>query len=477
MSTPTPSDLRDELTDMVVRDLLGPAGGPEEELSQYEDHVYQRYLVGMLAPKASEIPGGELDELAASDGDDGEEGAPESGVPAGHAYFPSSMGMSFVVTAEAREILVEAEWGQYLRIKSDTQQRRDGNPANVWKRNPVIAPHLILPLQDGNISPEPLHPDHPQVGLQGRMRLTSDGWVVTLFLVNQQEERKLRSEPKDTAWVFQPKLRVRGTDQTPIFVQRKGAKADLSLMDPLTREETETLEMLYRHQREFAVGHGISVHSTLPEVSGEVPGERATQVETEWVPRFDVPQQTPRSVADDQNLSGLTLDMQTLAELPKAGLIASLRHIETAYRVWIKTEEAKLTLPEEKLVGHEAAAQRTVTSCRRALVRIKAGIDLIETDALAEDAFRFANRAMWLQRIHSTFARKVRKKEMAVEDGVAAVDIPKNRSWRLFQMAFVLLNLPSLTDLITRIAAMRPTRSPTCCGLPRVAARPKPIWA
>ncbi len=62
MSTPTPSDLRDELTDMVVRDLLGPAGGPDEELNQFEDHVYQRYLVGMLAPKSSEIAGGELDE-------------------------------------------------------------------------------------------------------------------------------------------------------------------------------------------------------------------------------------------------------------------------------------------------------------------------------------------------------------------------------------------------------------------------------
>ena len=40
---------------MVIRDLLGPAGGPEEELNQYEDHVYQRYLVGMLAPKDNEI--------------------------------------------------------------------------------------------------------------------------------------------------------------------------------------------------------------------------------------------------------------------------------------------------------------------------------------------------------------------------------------------------------------------------------------
>ena len=335
MSTPTPSDLRNELTEMVVRDLLGPAGGPEEELNQYEDHVYQRYLVGMLAPKASEIAGGELDELAASDGDEGEEGAPESGVPAGNAYFPSSMGLSFMVAADAREILVEAEWGQYRRIKSDTQQRRDGTPANVWKRHAVIAPQRLLTLQEGNIPPEPLHPDHPRVVLQGRMRLTPDGWVVTLFLVNQQEERKRSGEPKDAVWLFQSKLRVRGTEAPPIFVQRKGANRDLSLMDPLTRTETETLEMLYRHQREFAVGHGIAVHATLPEASGEVPGERAMQVETEWVPRFEVPQQTPRSVADDQNLSGLTLDMQVLAELPKAGLIASLRHIETAYRIWI----------------------------------------------------------------------------------------------------------------------------------------------
>jgi hypothetical protein len=77
----TPNHLRDELTDMVIRDLLGPAGGPEEELDQREDHVYQRYLVGMLAPKDSEVAGAELDELATADGDEGEEGVPDSGVP------------------------------------------------------------------------------------------------------------------------------------------------------------------------------------------------------------------------------------------------------------------------------------------------------------------------------------------------------------------------------------------------------------
>jgi hypothetical protein len=41
--------------------------------------------------------------------------------------------------------------------------------------------------------------------------------------------------------------------------------------------------------------------------------------------------------------------MKELAELPKTGLIASLRPIETAYRIWIKPEEAKLNLLPEQL--------------------------------------------------------------------------------------------------------------------------------
>jgi hypothetical protein len=443
LTPPLPGAIRDELTDMVIRDLLGPAGGPEEELSQFEDHVYGRYLVGMLAPMASEIDGGELDELAVGDGDEGEEGNAETGVPAGSTYFPSSMGMSFVVTADSKEIVVEAEWGQYLRIKSTTQQKKDGSPANVWKRRSVIVEPTALPLKEGNIALRALRPDHPLVVLQGRMRLTADGWVVTFFLVNQQPERIRRGEPKDEVWVFQPKLRVRGTEGHPVFVQRKEVKADLSKMDPLTREESETLEMLYRHQREFAVGHGISVHATLPPPMAE----RAVQIETEWIPQFEVAQQTARSEADDENLAGLTLDMKILTELPREELIYTLRHIETAYRLWINAEQAKLTLPSEKLAGHKDAARRAVECCTRALRRIKAGIDLIETNNLAEEAFRFANRAMWQQRIHSIFSRKVRKKELKVDDGTASIDVAENRSWRLFQMAFVLLNLPSLTDL------------------------------
>ena len=443
LTVTTPHTIRDELTRMVVRDLLGPAGGEDEELDQREDHVYQRYLVGMLAPKASELPGQQMDELATEDDEETEDGATESGVPAGSTYFPSSMGISFVADSDSKEIVVESEWGHYLRIKSETQVNKTGNPSSVWKREPVKPASITLPLAEGSIGTIVPHKSHAQVVLQGRMRRTSHGWVVTVFLVNQQEERKRQHEPKDEVWVFQPKLRIHGVKNEPIFVQRKEAKADLSKMDPLTREEAETMAMLYRDHREFAVGHGVSIHATLPERWAE----RATAVETEWAPISEVPQQTPRSEADDSNLQGLTLDMKNLAEMPKPELIASLRRVEIAYGLWIEAENSKIANPREKLTEHEAAAVRAVGGCDRAKQRIKAGIDLLDKDSIAEEAFRFANHAMWQQRVHTIFSRRVRKKELKPEDGTAAVDLPENRSWRLFQVAFILLNLPSLTDL------------------------------
>ena len=48
LEAPSPAALREELQSMVLRDLLGPAGGEDEELD--EARVRERYLVGMLAP-------------------------------------------------------------------------------------------------------------------------------------------------------------------------------------------------------------------------------------------------------------------------------------------------------------------------------------------------------------------------------------------------------------------------------------------
>lgn len=49
LQKPSATAIRDKLESLVLADLLGPAGGPEEEVD--ERRVSERYLVGMLAPR------------------------------------------------------------------------------------------------------------------------------------------------------------------------------------------------------------------------------------------------------------------------------------------------------------------------------------------------------------------------------------------------------------------------------------------
>jgi hypothetical protein len=396
----------------------------------------------MLAPKSTPVEAEEQDSLATDETDDAEVGPTDASTPPAATFYPNSIGISFVVENAAKAILVKTEWGRYRRVKSATQiSKKTAAAANVWKREPFVGDPLPLPLQDGVFGPLQLRPDtDPTVVLQGKIRKTPRGWVVTVFFVNTQPEQDRK---KDEAWVFQPKVRVldAAVPPQPIFVQRRDWKHDLTRMDPISREETESLEMLYRHRLEFAVGHGISVHATLPEPEAI----QAQMLETEFVPCSEVEQQTPPTPADDANLAGVVLDMKELAQMAKPALLASLRQMQSAYNDWIQRETAKKGDPAERLGDHQAAAQRALDRCQRANFRIAEGIDLIENDPQAEAAFRFANHAMWQQRVRSTYARKVRKKELPVGAPVDPVDMPENRTWRLFQLAFVVLNLPSIT--------------------------------
>src|SRR5271157_2786487 len=92
-SIPSPTKIREELEGMVLKDLLGPIGGPEEEID--EPSVRDRYLVGLLAPKRQELSPEEFDELPQGGSAPVEDGAPESTSLPTKTMFPSSFGMTF----------------------------------------------------------------------------------------------------------------------------------------------------------------------------------------------------------------------------------------------------------------------------------------------------------------------------------------------------------------------------------------------
>jgi hypothetical protein len=62
LAPPPPAELRAMLETAVLRDILGPAAGEDEEI--HERSVHDRYLVGMLAPRRLRVEPEQIDALA-----------------------------------------------------------------------------------------------------------------------------------------------------------------------------------------------------------------------------------------------------------------------------------------------------------------------------------------------------------------------------------------------------------------------------
>ncbi|NWJ98470.1 MAG: helicase [Chloroflexi bacterium] len=434
-AVPSPSALRDELERMVLLDLLGPAGGAEEELD--EPSVRDRYLVGMLAPRQQQVEPEEQDDLALP-GSGGEDGIPDKAATQNPTLFPSSLGLSFSVDGAATRLKITANWGHYLRQESDTLLTTANKPKLIWKRQPVSG-ELILPLKPGPIKAwSPAPDEQPEVVVKGQIRQAEQCWVVTLFLVNGQEEPKRR---RDEAWLFQPELVVE-TPNGAVFWQRSIAQLAAKTNTTPKEPEERAIEMLYRKQVGFAAGHGISVEAkTLPNDT-----TRATLLLTKVVPAYEVPRTDAPNPDEIQGLAGLVLDMKELAETPARELASRLNPLVEAYGTWIKGQTARIKATGSDLTAYQDVALQAMKDCTHTLKRIQAGITLVATNAKAAQAFAFMNKAMWQQRLHSRWAEKVRQGQDQ-KATLETLDIAAERSWRPFQLAFILLNLPSLVDL------------------------------
>jgi hypothetical protein len=431
LQTLPPSAVRDELERLVIADLHGPAGGPQEELN--EPSVSDRYLVGMLAPRRNPAGMDLFDELAVAGKGNEEDGKADISAPQAEALIPSSFGLTFAVTGEAPALKVTARWGQYLRVDSETVTTDKGHAKKVWKRNPREATSPPILLAEGPIPDWSVLPDQPEVQVRGIVRKNSGDWIVTFFLVNGQQEK---DRLDDEQWLFQPELIVEAADGSPVFTKRRHFH-DPQKTDPATLAEERRLAMLYRHQIEFAVGHNVAIHAE------PAPGnqERAVRVGTRSVPTYEVPMQTPPTKDEVPALAGVVLDMKVLAEAAPEDLPAMLRPLPGAYAGWI---EARRADPDPTLAEYAKERTDALAGCERSLTRIRAGIELLASKPQAAEAFQFANRAMWLQRVRSIYAEQARR---GVEPEMGAIDIEPNRSWYPFQLAFVLLNLPGITDL------------------------------
>ena len=455
--------IRELLQLAVMDDLLGPAGGPREHI--VDMGVRDRYLVGKLAPREAAQGGIEgLDgPLANDDADEPTEtkapGRHEPGAEFGTAtgrlepesdsadeidaasnqsLVPSSLGMTFCVDGDAERIEIEARWGRYERLPNDEHElhKSNGQKAKVWQRIPCGG-KIVLPLTEGVIPHQAPDNEFPEVRVQGSIRAKNANGdrLVTLFLVNAQEEPDTN---RDTAWVFQPELIVRSekdADKRAIFRRRPVLDADG--MD----HEREALEMIYRNRVEFAVGHGVAVHAeTAQDVT------LATEVRTTVMPQYEVQvTETPGLDPSDrpamrQMVSSRLLDMQRLATLEINPLVDALSMLTKDYAAWIDEQRTRIG---DEVTGYDTQSQQAMDRCQVIHARLQQGINTLKSNEKALAAFRFANQAMATQRVRSQYALAMRRGEDVTID---KFDLLKNRSWRPFQLAFLLLSIPSLAD-------------------------------
>ena len=137
--------------------------------------------------------------------------------------------------------------------------------------------------------------------------------------------------------------------------------------------------------------------------------------------------------------SGL-LDMLRLAALEKDALVEALNVLTKDYADWIDGQRARIG---NDVVGYDVQSHGAMKRCQEIYERLQEGISTLKSDERALVAFRFANQAMATQRVRSMYALAMRRgEEVTVDD----FDEVKNRSWRPFQLAFLLLSIPSLAN-------------------------------
>lgn len=445
--------VRENLVDILERELLGPAGGPEELLSVSPRQVY---LVGHIAPVKLSEP--RIDLAAVEDGDglaevrgdvegphiqqgvpvlaaddsaaDGDEDDADDKAPKQGLMIPASMGLRFQVPMDVGSFTVTATWGTYESVDSGEVDKK-GRKIRRYRRTPVgiVEPVAVADLTPGRTVTRTLSGD---VCL--RIDVYTDARfgrrLIELALCN---DRETPPTIPVNEWLFQTKLHVKADGDAAVFLPVR----DVLEQDwPEHDEEVRRLDLQYRNRLEFAVGRTCSVDWQV-----EPSARRATAVWTTWLPVAETPQTQARAV------EGALLGMDALNGASPEQVRAGLAPLVDGYRVWLDGERAKV----EQLPSHlRELGIEVVEEATAAQRRLAAGLDHVVGDPVAFECFTFMNRVMRDQRVHSQIsARRSSDPTLSYDYARAQVEAAERErpsAWRPFQLAFILMQLPALTD-------------------------------
>ena len=412
---------REAMVEALATDLLGP--GSEDEV--LDESPLDRYVTGVLYPAGRSENTDEADD--AEDAADGTkvDGGADPGVALARMKHPSSMGLSFgvdVSTADAVTVVVDAacytqsensavnaEVSPELDVRSRAQRRRAGED---WQRVPVTNRRAHIAVTTPGVTTVEVEPG---LELFCVVREPS-GDVAPVTVVLRNTTSVPQYELRDPYCWFQPHITV--TTDPPALTDRR-----VLHQSPVSDEDLDSYELLFRDTRSFAVGHGCAVQ--WPDTTDPMVGS----IETTFLPSYEVPLSTPRPASADADL-----DMASLSQRSPDDMAQALRPLVDDYLDWIAQRDEEIPALDPAL---RPTAQRHLDAARTAADRMQRGIDLLARGGPEFEAFRLMNAAMQEQRSRQDWIRA--GTPTPAPTGTAQV-------WRPFQIAFILLNLSGLAD-------------------------------
>ena len=412
----TSVEIRSDLVHALRLDLIGPEQGSFLKDESLDTPPSRWYLTGFLVPttagEAQKFDEQAEEEVAVEGGsvgaDDG--GAPDPSA-AKNTPFPYSMGLSFLVRPDTLKVKVIATWGDYSFDQ----------PTRTWKRTPRQESMVVDLPSETLVTVEFEVPHAPGLNLALLVRpvnhttgvdlmLPAGTRSVSVFLVNRRPPAA-EDFLRDTAFVFQAALEVQSETS---FVARPNLAGLHS-----TEMDDQIADLQYADCPEYAVGHGVATEA--PVVEGE-----CRTLRTLWIPTAEVERVEPTT------LTGVELGMEALSILADgAEAQAKLGPLVILYRAWLDKVEAS---PDPVHPTRVATKKNLLVSARAAADRVQKGIDILGDPKVLE-AFKLSNKAM-------AIAARQRFGVMKGKDPTT-VDAP---SWRPFQLAFLLLNLPGIVN-------------------------------
>lgn len=264
---------RENLSDILARELLGPANGPEEVLEGQPDEAY---LIGRIAP--FKLASGSGDPVIDNEGEAGTDvgdahdadqsrGVPVTAVDDSTAesddesvedtpqkrglMVPASMGLRLQIPLDLAELTITASWGVY-HPASDDEDNKDSR-VRRFRRSPIAIPKAlrVADLTAGQTT---------AIHLRDSVTLRIDRYddtergqiLLEVALCNDKETP--RKIPVD-AWMY----------QTQLSVEAGGEEVFLPVQDVVTDthaerdDELRRLNLQYRNRLEFAHGRTCSV--------------------------------------------------------------------------------------------------------------------------------------------------------------------------------------------------------------------------